>query len=471
MNQPVEKPKKRKWLRYMLISLLLLATLMIAIGQYYYTRADSLLEQEIVALLEEQDIEAELSVSHGGLNHWEIHDMQLRKEDLAFSIGHVDIALSRKEGHIAADVKLSDIRHIPEEGQKPYIVPMAGEASITIPYSASTPITLQSTLYDTPHHWEVKLDALYSRAKEEGWGHFTLPPVIFETGILQPDQLSPSLRGLLQQTQGQVELVAHMEWGEQEQPENYATLSLSDLSTQVKGVAFKNMDGSIQFDSLSPLATKGQQTLTIEEILLGLPLKDGKLAFTLTDNTQLALAGTSWQWAGGTLRTEPVKVDLTDAQKIESLKVGAKNLLLESLLANLLEKGITATGKLSGSIPVTLQKGQPMIKGGVLTTEGGGIIRYQPTADSPLQKGGSTQTDLLLDAMEDFHYDVVRMNVNSLDEKNIEVKLHVKGYNPKVYDGKAIELNVNLTGNLLDVVKSGMDVYSLPERLEKQLTQ
>jgi len=92
-------------------------------------------------------------------------------------------------------------------------------------------------------------------------------------------------------------------------------------------------------------------------------------------------------------------------------------------------------------------------------------------SDGPLQKGHSLQTDLLLSALENFHYSVLDMKLRNIDEDNLEVKLHVKGNNPELYDGQTIELNVNLTGNLLDVARSGLQFYTLPERLEEQLTQ
>lgn len=112
-----------------------------------------------------------------------------------------------------------------------------------------------------------------------------------------------------------------------------------------------------------------------------------------------------------------------------------------------------------------------MIRNGRLDTKGGGVVRYVPGAESALQKGSSFQTDLLLQAMENFHYETLYMTINSKTPEELEVALHVKGRNPELYSGQTIELNVNLTGNLLNAVQSGMDIYTLPERLQEQLVR
>lgn len=132
---------------------------------------------------------------------------------------------------------------------------------------------------------------------------------------------------------------------------------------------------------------------------------------------------------------------------------------------------MSATGTLSGSIPVRFENGKPVIENGLLKTEGGGVVKYAPQEGSALQKGSSAQTDILLNAMQNFEYEYLTLKVDSIDGDTLNVQLSTKGKNPDLYGGKPIELNVNLTGNLWDIARSGSETIAIPKRIEEQLTQ
>lgn len=301
--------------------------------------------------------------------------------------------------------------------------------------------------------------------------NFEQPPMTFETGILQPDMLFPVLRGSVGQTSGAISLRGSVSQPAEGAMTSEGELVLQDAGMVVKDIPVNKVNGTLAFSSLWPPSTKGRQSLTVGEILLGLPLSNGKLHFTLAKDGTTRFDPSTWDWAGGQLQTGGASLNLYKPA-LPDITLSARGIALEHLLSGLLQKGVSATGRLSGTIPVrfTVQR-EAMIEGGRLATEGGGVVRYTPDTESPLQKGSSIQTDILLSAMENFHYDELDMTINSKSEHELEVVLHVKGRNPELYNGQMIELNINLTGNLLDIVQSGMDVYTLPERLQEQLTQ
>lgn len=351
-----------------------------------------------------------------------------------------------------------------------YVVPLSatGKASLDM---ESYDFNGSFSLYDTLKRWQVSLNGK-ANLQKGGWSaDFKQLPITFDTGVLQPDQLFPFLRGKIGLVKGTVSASGSFSQKKPGTPlQSKGLLALEEVSAVARETPVSGVNGMIEFASLLPPATKGESAITIKEIVLGLPLSNGTLGFSLAKDGLLKFAPASWEWAGGTLHTDATQFNIY-SPAVPPMRLRAENLALETLLSGLLKEGLEAKGKLNGLLPLTFEEGNVLIENGRLETVGGGYIRYHPTAESPLQKGGSMQTDLLLGAMENFHYDTLTLDINSQNAHTLLVVLHLRGKNPELYNGKTIELNVNLTGNLLDIIKSSLDIYTIPERLQEQWKQ
>jgi hypothetical protein len=51
----------------------------------------------------------------------------------------------------------------------------------------------------------------------------------------------------------------------------------------------------------------------------------------------------------------------------------------------------------------------------------------------------------------------------------MDVKLHIAGANPDLYDGYPIEFNLNLEGALANVLRQGLADYQIPERIRERM--
>jgi hypothetical protein len=398
---------------------------------------------------------------------------EIRITEASLPLGEEEIILSnillkRTEPDAPFIFTLENIAHI--TSKKAYFSPLSAEGEITLARDYRA-LNSTITIHDLRQLWALNLKA-DAQLDAGTWNViFEQPPMQFESGIIQPDMLFPVLRGAVSQVGGTISIKGNAGKDAEGDMHSTATLTFGNLAATIKDVPVNGVNGNVELSSLYPPATQGKQTLRINEIVLGLPLKNGKMAFTLNEDGKVMFQPSTWQWAGGELKTAGASLNLYKPS-LPDVTLSAKGLALEELLSSLLQKGISATGKLSGVLPIHFTKDhEAMIRKGSLVAEAGGVVRYTPTNDSPLQKGSSFQTDLLLSAMENFHYDVLTMNINSKTEHEVEVLLHVKGRNPQLYDGQTIELNINLNGNLLDIVQSGMNVYTLPERLQEQLMQ
>ncbi|NKB45291.1 MAG: hypothetical protein GKS03_13545, partial [Alphaproteobacteria bacterium] len=76
---------------------------------------------------------------------------------------------------------------------------------------------------------------------------------------------------------------------------------------------------------------------------------------------------------------------------------------------------------------------------------------------------------LALQALENFNYESIAVKVSGSAQKNLETSLAIKGRNPALYDGYPIDFNLNLSGELANVVRDSMVGYRVPEAIKRQL--
>lgn len=126
---------------------------------------------------------------------------------------------------------------------------------------------------------------------------------------------------------------------------------------------------------------------------------------------------------------------------------------LAELSEQFLIEGLTVTGHLDGRVPIRLTEDTISIEEGVLETIGAGVIRYVTTL--PMGPPGEGGVDLLLSAVQNFHYERLRATLNGRTGEDLEVAIQLTGANPDLYDGYPIALNVNLSGALEEVLRSG----------------
>jgi hypothetical protein len=97
-------------------------------------------------------------------------------------------------------------------------------------------------------------------------------------------------------------------------------------------------------------------------------------------------------------------------------------------------------------------------------------VRYRPDATpDALQSGGSI--DLLMNALDDFHYKSLSLTVNGSASGDLQAGLHLNGANPALYGGFPIELNLSLSGALSQLVADTVQTTRVPEHLQKRVEE
>ena len=218
--------------------------------------------------------------------------------------------------------------------------------------------------------------------------------------------------------------------------------------------------------TVSMLSTPPGQQLAIGLIDLGLPLTDGLLTFDLQPG-QLQVEQLRWRFAEGRIRAAPFTIGSGGIRFSTTLT--AERLKLDEIFALAQLDGLSGEGTMHGTLPITVAGAEAVIHDGELVSDRPGWVRYRPDqAPAALQAGGEN-VNLLLQALQNFRYQELRLGIDGRTDGDMDVRLHIAGANPDLYDGYPIEFNLNLEGALADVLRAGLAGYQIPERIRERM--
>ena len=283
-----------------------------------------------------------------------------------------------------------------------------------------------------------------------------LTPLIFAPDGAQPGQLIPLLSGL-SDVRGTVSAAARLRWDEQEFS-GTADLTLADLSFETPEAAVEGLNLSLRLDPLVPPASPPGQSLTVDLIDVGLPLEGLSVSFrlppgppgrVLLERADFALTGVRFT-IGETL--------IDPAADRNRTLLSVEELDLATLFESLAIEGLSGQGRLSGTIPLVMEGGGVAVVNARLSSAAPGFLRFRSDAAARTLQSGEESVDLLLRALENFHYDSMTLTGGLDPDYEARMRLEIQGGNPDVLDGHPFAININLTGNLgplIDALREG----------------
>lgn len=222
-------------------------------------------------------------------------------------------------------------------------------------------------------------------------------------------------------------------------------------------------------------ALKGQGTIeasaTVITVQGGFKSADGRYDVSLryrhdlSDNLKstLTILSATLPWKGGQLAVKGIDVPVNGTQPIR-VNLQVKNVSIDDLMKTLTGKRVSATGVVSGEVPVVVQRdGGFTIQKGTLNALGPGTISMPPDAIP----GDNQQIDLVRDILKDLRYSQFSVQTENDANNNFAVLLALEGHNPAVYDGRPVKLNVRLTGDVIDFIQQNLMLLNNPEKLLK----
>jgi hypothetical protein len=225
-------------------------------------------------------------------------------------------------------------------------------------------------------------------------------------------------------------------------PGGQIDLELSGIGLDVGPGRVSALTGRVAFDLAQPPATLPAQQLGALMEIGGVLAGPIDLTYALLPDGGLAIDRLTVPVLEGARSARGVLIP-PGAETI-SADIGVAGVNLTSVFALVDLPGLTGTGKISGSLPVTYTNGAVAIEGGRLAADGPGVISYRGGALDEQLSAVDTGVDLLLRALEDFRYEALSMQINkSLSGAGL-IGLSLEGSNPAVLDGYPFRLNINL---------------------------
>lgn len=224
------------------------------------------------------------------------------------------------------------------------------------------------------------------------------------------------------------------------------------------------ISAQVKLDRLWPPLTPPGQELRVDRIAATLPVSDGRMKFQITGPSSVAIERAELTSIGGRLWVDDIAI--TDGALPERVILNVDRLGLSDLAAQANVLGLRADGLLSGRIPIDLgQDGNVTIRDGLLEAQGKGLVSFVPPARAAAQAGeGAGQggrMDLVLDVLEDLRFDGMTMKIDGDARKDVNIRLRLQGRNPKIQEGRPVDLTVNLSGNLGEAIQAEFQNFDI----------
>lgn len=176
--------------------------------------------------------------------------------------------------------------------------------------------------------------------------------------------------------------------------------------------------------------------------------------------SKITLISAIFPFKQGTVSTKNVIVKLP-----MNVPLTIKKVSVGDLLQSVTGDKVSATGTFSGNVPLTITgNGEYYLGQGSLKADSIGLIRMP----GELIPGDNEQVELVRKILENLHYSLLSAGIQSGKEGKMTVSLSLQGNNPDVYNGRPVKLNLNLTGDLLDIIQQNIMLFGNPEKLIEQ---
>lgn len=446
--------------------LILFVVLIIAVGTlaaYYLVPWNTVLEQRITAFLNQRGLQnISFEVNKVGIHQATFNNIRIGKEN-PLILQSVTVLYDPKE---LADGQLRDLTLAgldiqvkqTDEGWK-----IAGLEDIRPKNSPDRPAMTPSDLIEILPFSTIDIKDSHLRIEGKS----------FQTSLPINLRLTKNPETTLEMTVNASNLAAAQR-----------DVSLGIMTIKARPDAEKNWSGNWTLESLDMgqalpipvMAGAGTITYIGDIIHFDGALQDAankhKASFTTlmdtkaSDKNTLTIASVSFPFKGGVIASKNIVVPFNRRKNI-TINLNVNKVSLDALMQTLTGERVTATGTVSGSVPVILRPdGSYTLGKGTLKADDKGLI-HMPGEIIP---GDNEQVGLVRQILENLHYSLFSAAVETSGGKGMVVRLSLEGNNPNVYNGRAVKLNINLTGDILDFIQQNAMLITNPERLLKQGT-
>lgn len=337
-----------------------------------------------------------------------------------------------------------------------------GEAVARIPKANNTP-----------------LDIRYNFENGVGSAQLYLENLEFKSGGLQPQTLVPALSGKVAAVEGSVSADMRIRFEGGAVEESGGVLSIRDMNFGTAPGPVEGLNTQIEFSSLMPFQTAGPQSMTLENFDPGLPLEDGTIEYELVPEG-VKIYSARWPLNVGAFELDPFtwRYGADENRVVMRLKDISINELLQTVGNGKLE----ATGTVRGVFPIVVRGLDVLVDQGYLEAKDGGIIRFNAEdgttdrfqGDKFLETWSSADegvyNDLAREALREFNYRELTASIDGPLDGDVQLGLIFNGANEKVLNGQPFEFDIDVQGELFNILKSFNSNAQIKSELLKKET-
>ena len=341
----------------------------------------------------------------------------------------------------------SDLPAIPIKGEARMVDGViTGQATTVLPKASDFPINVD-----------------YRYADGKGSADVDVPRFVFTEKGLQPSDLAPALKGKITGVKGMASAKAKItyEAGSPMQSTGSVKLEGMDFGTLVG--PFTGVKSELNFSSLLPLRSEGEQTVYIGGFDPGIPLGEGVARFSVIEGG-FELLESRFPLQDGFISVDPT-VWRTDRRK-NKVTVRVENVSLGSVLGDASDGKIEATGIIQGTLPIVVNGVDVQVEGGRFEIPQGGVIRLkfeEQLAD--LASKGRMQA-MVVELIEEFKYDRMFIEANGPLDGDMRFGVDFTGGNPDVLGGTQFKINARVEGELVNITRNLMQYFDTNKILE-----
>lgn len=307
-----------------------------------------------------------------------------------------------------------------------------GDATTSLPQAPETPIQVQYRFEDGLGAAEVIIDRL-----------------TFRPDGLQPQDLSPTLRGKIAQVEGPIDAHLSMSFGGDSPVSGTGTVTLDNLSLGTAPGPVTGLSGTVELTSLFPVLTAPDQQLRVGSFNPGYSLEDGELTYTLvTDGVSIASA--IFPLGDGSVSFDPFLWTYGAQENRVILRVSGVE--VGEFLEDTADGRLQISGLLEGTIPVVVRGIDVLVEEGRLEVKDGGVIQYQggDIADALPNEHASHA----IEALRNFTYDELFLNIDGPLDGEVTLGMAFTGSNPDVLYDVPFQFDVAVKGELFNIARS-----------------
>lgn len=315
----------------------------------------------------------------------------------------------------------------------------------------------------------------------DGMLHGTIGPIEFDGETHRLGKLVTGLSWPIEITDGRLASTVDMSWsgGPGDSPHEFVLTSgtakvvAEKLSGRYEDYIFKDASSTMEFRAhgMTSIETVEPVSVTIASVRTGIDVNkistmiQGK--WTLTDPLPLLeLTDFRCEMFGGTVTSAGLVVD--PASPPYHVTFSLQDLDLAKILSVEQHQGVQGTGILNGTLPVSITTAGVTVKEGTMVAmPPGGIIRYASAMDS--SKGISetnTQLHLVTQALNNFHYTLLRVGVDYTESGMLMLSARLEGRNPDLKKVPPINFNLTVQEHIPSLLKSLRVVEEIEKSVE-----